>query len=339
MTTLQDKKVVITAIGHHHPHHKIENSFFDTLDIGSDAAWVQERTGIESRRSVISEDDLRDLRYEKTTLEEIKEAGRYMTIADLGEKSWQSMLERFHGDTSLTDTLVLGTSIPDYDIPANACTVAARLGLEVASYVTNSACSSFVVNLHTNRALMRTGQAKQVALFIAERYSMRIDYADRATACLFGDGSAAMILETGDDKQGLEVLDTHIVSHPSKFDTVRIPVGGTFWQNGSAVQKFAVTRTVEATRQIMERNDLTPEKISYFIGHQANLRMLTSSARRIGLNEEQHLYNVNQFGNQGAAGAPSVLSMNWDKFKSGDLIVISVVGSGLTWGSALLRKV
>ena len=89
---------------------------------------------------------------------------------------------------------------------------------------------------------------------------------------------------------------------------------------------------------MMERHNLSPEKIDYFIGHQANLRMLHSVASKLGISEEQHLYNVSHYGNQGAAGAPSVLSMNWDRFKSGDLILISVVGSGLTWGSALLRK-
>lgn len=334
-----DQPVVITSIGHFHPDHKIENDFFDTLDIGSDAEWVKERTGIERRRSVISESDLRDLRYEKTTLEEIREKGRYLTIADMAEKCYGRMLERYSGDVSKTDTLVLGTSIPDYDIPANACTIAARLGLEVTSYDTNSACSSFVVNLHTNRALLRAQQAEQIALFIVERYSMRIDYADRATACLFGDGSASIMLEKGEDKSGLQVLDTYITSAPSKFDTVRIPVGGTFWQNGQAVQKFAVTRTVEATRVMMERNNLKPEDINYFIGHQANYRMLTSAAKRIGLTEGQHLSNVSQYGNQGASGAPSVLSMNWDKFEKDDLIILSVVGSGLTWGSVLLKKV
>jgi 3-oxoacyl-[acyl-carrier-protein] synthase-3 len=192
--------------------------------------------------------------------------------------------------------------------------------------------------MHTNRALLGAGIHKKTALFIAERYSMRIDYSDRATACLFGDGSAGAILEAGDGHSGLEIIDTFITSAPSKFDTVRIPVGGTFWQNGSAVQKFAITKTIHGAKEMMERHDLSPEKIDYFIGHQANLRMLQSVARKLGLNDQQHLFNVNQFGNQGAAGAPSVLSMNWDRFKTGDLILISVVGSGLTWGSALLRK-
>ena len=97
------------------------------------------------------------------------------------------------------------------------------------------------------------------------------------------------------------------------------------------------SRTIDITRRILERNGLTPEDISWFTGHQANLRMVESAANRLGIPSEKHLYNVHKFGNQGAAGAPSVLSQNWEKFKPGDLVAVSVVGSGLTWASALLR--
>ena len=103
------------------------------------------------------------------------------------------------------------------------------------------------------------------------------------------------------------------------------------------MQKFAISQTLKATQVILERNKLTIDDIAFFTGHQANLRMVQSVATRLGLSAEQHLYNVDKYGNQGAAGAPAVLSANWERFQSGDLIVVTVVGSGLTWGSALLR--
>ena len=165
-----------------------------------------------------------------------------------------------------------------------------------------------------------------------------MNYEDRNSCVLFGDGCAAAVIESG-DQEGLEVLDTYIASDPKDYELVKIPDGECFSQNGKAVQKFAISKTLEATRCILERNNLKPTDVDYFTGHQANLRMVSSAAERLGLDDSKHLYNVDEFGNQGSAGAPAVLSMNWDRFKSGDLIVIAVVGSGLTWGSALFRKI
>jgi 3-oxoacyl-[acyl-carrier-protein] synthase-3 len=331
-----NKKIVIESIGHFHPSNKIDNSFFTELEIGSDASWIIERVGIESRRSVLTQEQLLALRRGDLKIEDLKKDPEFMTIAKMSQHAWQMLKERAVHSTPNPSTIICGTSVPDYDIPANACTIGHAIGIEAASFDVNSACSSFVVNLHVASGLLKSGSSQEVAIFNPERYSIRLNYTDRASCVLFGDGCAAAWLKT-DSPRGLEVVDTYIESMPSKFDMIQIPDGGHFYQNGQAVQKFAITRTMETTHKILERNSLKTDDVNYFIGHQANLRMITSAANKLGFNESQHLFNVDRFGNQGAAGAPAVLSMNWNQFRSGDLIVVAVVGSGLTWGAALFR--
>jgi 3-oxoacyl-[acyl-carrier-protein] synthase-3 len=327
------------AMGHFHPENTLPNAFFNTLDIGSEGAWIEERTGIRSRRSVLMGEDIRALRHGSKTLAQLRAEGRIMSIAELSEKAWQVLIARYPDiDTSTIDTLICGTSIPDFDIPANASTIAARLGWSCLSFDANSACSSFVLDLHIARQMIATGSQKTMAIFNPERYSLRMDYTDRNSCILFGDGCSVAIVSNQARPGSLRVVDTLLYSDPSGFDLVKVPEGEPFIQNGKAVQKFAITRTIEVTEQILARNSLTPKDVKYFTGHQANLRMITSAADRLGIATDRHLHNVAELGNQGSAGAPSVLSMNWDLFEKGDLIALAVVGSGLTWGATLLEK-
>ena len=330
---------VIAGMGHFHPPHRLENSFFDSLEIGSEGPWVEERTGIKARCSVLSADHLRDLRHERLTLQDLRRDNQVMSIADMSEQAWQRLWQNSNTEPDEPDAVICGTSIPDFDIPANACTISERLKWAHPSFDVNSACSSFVVNLHVAKGLISSGQHQSIAIFNPERYSLRINYQDKGSAVLFGDGCAASLITNKTGATGLKVVDTLIESDPSNFETVKIPDGGHFSQKGAAVQKFAIKRTIQSTAKILERNNLTPDNLAYFAGHQANLRMVESAAKKLGISQERHLYNVDQFGNQGASGAPCVLSMNWHRFRPGDYIAIAVVGSGLTWGACLLQKV
>lgn len=345
-------RVMIQALGHGHPENVIRNEFFDQLDIDSATDWIIDRIGIHQRRSVLSPEDILGLRTGQLTRDDLFRAGRIQTIGFLAEPAWTLLLKRAQdlGYPVMPDLVIAGTSVPDWDIPANACSIASHLGLECASFDVNSACSSFVVNLHVARSLIRSGAHHQIAIFNAERYSTRLNYADRSSCVLFGDGAAAALVQTMDSwtpqegvvaggLRGFEILDTVVHSTPSGHRHVVIPVGGTFSQNGAVVQKFAVTKTVAVTQELLTKNHLQVSDLDYFVGHQANLRMLVSVAEKLHLRSEQHLYNVDQYGNQGGAGAPAVLSLNWTKFKPGDLVAVSVVGSGLTWGCALLRAI
>ena len=330
--------VYIQSMGHYHPENELGNDFIDSLDIGSNAQWGQERTGIEARRSVLDTEDIIAIKEGRETLDSVRKKGRVPTIASIAKPAWGMLTERL-GQAADPDLLICGTSVPDYDIPANGCTIAAELDMSCAAFDANSACSSFIVNLHLARSLIASKQHKNVAVFNPERYSLRIDFNDRNSCVLFGDGSSAAYVSETSRPGALRVIDTVVASDPKGFDLVKIPDGEYFTQNGKAVQKFAITRTIEVTKALLDRNRLSPEGISYFTGHQANLRMVLSASERLGFAPEKHLYNVDKFGNQGAAGAPAVLSMNWDRFQSGDKIVVAVVGSGLTWGAALLERV
>jgi 3-oxoacyl-[acyl-carrier-protein] synthase-3 len=334
-------RIVLTGAGHFFPETVLDNRFFGALDIGSSAEWIDERVGIKERRSVLAHEDILRLRRGEVTREQLVKEGRIMTMAQMAKEPWAMAMGRVDkgGRKVAVDTLISGTSVPDWDIPANACSIAAKLGLECASYDVNSACSTFVVNLHVARALLLSGASQAVGIVNAERYTTRMDFTDRSSCVLFGDSAAAAVLEASPDAPGLELIDTVVHSSPIGFEHVRLPDGGTFSQNGQAVQKFAVTKTVAITHEILEKNGVTPDDLAFFIGHQANYRMLTYACQKNGINEDRHLYNVDLRGNQGAAGAPTVLSTHWDRYTAGDWIVVSVVGSGLTWGAALFRCV
>ena len=271
------------------------------------------------------------------------------SMATMAENPWRQALKRRIlplpqlDDISVfsPDLVISGSSIPDYDIPANACIICESLGIDAMAFDANSACSSFVTNLLLASSLIKAKQYRNAAIFNIERYSTRLDFSDRSSSILFGDGATSTIIETIDDDspKGIEIIDLMMESDPRGASYVTIPVDEPFRQNGSVVQKFAISKTVEASSKILLKNQLTAKDVDYFIGHQANLRMLQSAVARLDISQTKHLYNVDQHGNQGAAGAPSVISAHWNRFKSGDMILIAVVGSGLTWGAALLRKI
>lgn len=329
----------IYSLGHYFPENVLENSFFDKLDIGSAADWIKDRVGIETRRSVLTKEQITDIRYGRVNRQQLKADGLIESIANMSEKSWKVALSRAHVVTENIDTVIGGTSVPDDDIPASACVIAAQLGLErVRGFDVNSACSTFVVQSHVMRGLIRSGLTNEGAIFCSERYTTRIDYSDRRNSILFGDASIAAVVSSMPRPGALCVVDSLVESAPSGWEHIHLPDGQFFRQNGAAVQKFAVTKTIAAAQDILARNNLKVSEAHWFIGHQANYRMLTSAMEKMGVPADRHLYNVVQYGNQGACGAPSVLSQNWDRYKPGDFIVIAVVGAGLTWGSLLLQK-
>lgn len=335
--SVQAEKVFLVNIGHAFPPHVIPNAFFEELDIGSSAEWIRERTGIESRCSVVDPATLKQLQTKQLSyLDVARDSVRGMSLAAFAEAPWDMLVQRV-GFGLMPEVLICGTSVPDYDIPANASTIAARLQLSSFCFDANSACSSFLTDILVAKGLLDSKAFSTAAIFTPERYSLRLDYTDRTSSFLFGDGSAAAYLARGADITGFEIVDVSMQSDASGYESVQMPVGQYFGQNGAAVQKFAIRRTCESTEAILQRNGLAISDVQYFIGHQANLRMLQSVCTRLGLTEQQHLYNVDRFGNQGAAGGPIVLSQNWDRFSEGDLVVMTLVGSGLTWGSAVLR--
>ena len=322
-----------------HPGEPIDNRFFSDLDIGSDESWIEDRTGIRSRHSVLAKEDILRLGKKETSIEQLRAAGSVMSVAEMAQRSianWPSWPQA----AEALDTVICGTSIADFTIPANASSIAAAVSVSAAAYDVNSACSSFVTGLHVARALIGTGSSTSALLVNPERYTLSLDFNDRNSCVLFGDACATTLLSSEQgQRKSLEVIDTFVDSDPRGFEKVQIPLQGHFIQDGKAVQKFAISKTVLSVQTILKRNGLGTTDISYFVGHQANLRMLESARKRLELSPKQHLFNVDRCGNQGAAGAPAVLAANWESFRDGDLIAAAVVGSGLTWGAALLRVI
>jgi 3-oxoacyl-[acyl-carrier-protein] synthase-3 len=329
----------IYSMGHHFPENVLENSFFDQLDIGSAADWIKDRVGIETRRSVLTKELITKIRHGQTNRVALKAAGQIESIASMSEKAWKVAQGRSHIVSESIDTVIGGTSVPDDDIPASACVIASQLGLErVRAFDVNSACSTFVVQCHVMRGLIASGLTTEGAIFCTERYTTRVNYADRRNSILFGDSSISAVASSTTRPGALKVIDSLVESAPSGWEHIHLPDGEFFHQNGAAVQKFAVTKTIAAAQDILARNHLKVSEAHWFIGHQANYRMLTSAMEKMGVTESKHLFNVVHYGNQGACGAPSVLSQNWDRYQKGDFIVMAVVGAGLTWGSLLLQK-
>jgi 3-oxoacyl-[acyl-carrier-protein] synthase III len=317
------------GIGHFHPENEIDNQFLLDLDIGVDAKWVLERVGICSRRTVLPLDYIRATR--NADPRAATEASLY-TNSETGARAARMALQRAHIEPELVGLVIAGGCSPQWLTPAEACTIAAELGITAPAFDINSACSSFITQL---TVLDRMGESLPdfVLVVTPENNTRAINYSDRRHAVLWGDGSAAAVLSAR-VPSACAVRCVELKSEPALWDKITIRPGGVFGQDGSAVRAFAV-RTLAATlASVRNAGGLEGE---YFVGHQANLRALEWVCRRMNVRTQKHLYNVDTFGNCGAAGAPSVISQNWDCFNSGDAVAICVVGSGVTWGGVCLR--
>jgi len=322
----------IHGVGHFHPENVIDNAFLESLDIGTTDEWILERVGIRERRTVLSLDYIRDTRnadprasYEASAYTNAQTAGRASRMA----------LERAGLEPGDIGMVIAGGCSPQYLTPAEGCAVAAELGIQSPAFDVNSACSTFVAQLNF-LGRMRPETLPDFILIVSSENNTRVvNYSDRATAVLWGDGSSAAVVSPR-VPSGVEVRRTTFTSDPSGWDNVTIPTGGFFQQEGSAVQRFAIRKTAATAEELLAKRDADRDVEPWFIGHQANLTMLRSAATRAGVAEERHLFNVDYFGNCGAAGAPGVLSQNWDRFAAGDRLALVVVGAGLSWGGALI---
>jgi 3-oxoacyl-[acyl-carrier-protein] synthase-3 len=295
-------------MGHFHPEHVIDNHFLEELDIGTSDSWILERVGIRTRRTVLPLDYIRDTRNQD--LREARNVALYSN-AQSGAHAARMALERAGIGPEAVGMVIAGGCSPQHTTPAEACTIAAELGIAAPCFDLNSACSSFAAHLHFLAGMQSAALPDYVLIVNVENTTRTIDYNDRNTAVLWGDGSAAAVVSpriTGRLRFGTSLMR----SDPANWEKVIIPNGGYFDQNGPAVQGFAIRKTGECIKDL--RADLSGEDF-WFVGHQANLLMLQSVV----------------------SGAPSVLSQNWDRFQVGDEILLAVVGAGLTWGAVTLE--
>jgi 3-oxoacyl-[acyl-carrier-protein] synthase III len=257
-------------------------------------------------------------------------------------------------DGAEVEVVIVATVTPDMFFPATACLVQDRLGAKGAwGFDLSAACSGFVYALQTGCKLVESGAQKKVLVIGADTMSSIIDYTDRATCVLFGDGAGAVLIEPAAEGE-LGMIDFHHEIDGSGGCSLFMPAGGSLkpsscetvekrehyvHQDGQAVYKFAVRKMVEAAETVLNRNGVTAAELACFIPHQANRRIITSSAERLGLRDEQVIINIDRFGNTTAATIPlaTETAIEEGKLKKGDLFLIASVGAGFTVGAALMR--
>lgn len=320
----------VHALGHFHPENVIDNRFLEALDIGTGDEWILERVGIRERRTVLPLDYIRETRNADPRGALL--AAKYSNV-ETSRRAALMALERAGLSPKDVGMVVAGGCSPEMSIPAEACRVAAALGIEAPALDVGSACSSFGAHLHL---LSRMRDLPRFVLVVsAENNTRTVDYRDRSTAVLWGDGTSAAVVSQAAPAR-LRVVETTLASSPAGWASVTIPRFGHFAQEGSAVQRFAIKTTLACLEAMLPAARAHVAKTGgalRFVGHQANLLVLENVARRAGLAPAEHWMNVADFGNTGAAGAPSVLSQRWDELRAGDAVVAAVVGSGLTWAS------
>lgn len=320
------------SLGHAHPENEISNAFLEELDIGTSEGWILERVGIRARRSVLPLAYIRETRNRepRAALEAAQESN-----AELGARAARMALARARLDARDVGLVVCGGSAPDTVSPAEACNVARALDLAVPAFDLNSACTSFLVALHWLAAMRPETLPDYVLLVVPEAFTKTVDYRDRATAVLWGDAAVAALVSPRVPGCA-RVLDSALDSDPGGAEKVAVPRLGHFHQHGHAVQMFAIKKTGAGLTRLQGAH-AEPARALHFVGHQANLRMLEAVCRSCGIPADRHHTNLEWYGNTGAAGAPSVVSMTWEKWGPGDDVAVAGVGAGLTWASCLVR--
>ncbi len=290
--------------------------------------WITTRTGIKERH--------------------ILENG---ATSDMGAAAVQQLLEKKGIDPMEIDLVICGTVTPDHPFPSTANIISDKTGMKNAwSFDVNAACSGFLYALSTGSQFIETGKYKKVIVIGADKMSSIIDYEDRATCVIFGDGGGAVLLEP--NTEGLGVIDSILHSDGSGRKYLVQPAGGSLnppthetvekrmhyvHQEGQAVFKFAVTNMADVSAAIMEKNNLSSDDVNWLVPHQANLRIIDATANRMGLSKEKVMINIQKYGNTTAGTLPLCL-WDWEKqLKKGDNIILSAFGGGFTWGAIYLK--
>lgn len=320
----------ITSTAHFLPPDVYPNSYFEEYLDTSDE-WILTRTGIAERRF-------------------LKEGG----ISEMIVPAAMQCMEKRGVRPDEIDAVIIATVTPDHMFPSTAAIVQRKLGLSNAwGFDLSGACSGFLFALETGANLVNGGSAKKVLVCGSDKMSSIIDKNDRTTAVLFGDGAGVVLVEKSNDPE-LGILDSILRVDGSGEPALKMFAGGSVkpathetvdakehlvFQDGQTVFKAAVKGMADVSTDIMKKNDLKSEDIRWLVPHQANLRIIDATARRMGLEREKVMININKYGNTTAATIPILLSEWHDKgmIEKGDRLVLSSFGAGFTWGSIYLR--
>lgn len=319
----------ITAVGGYVPEDKLTNFDLEKM-VETNDEWIRTRTGIEERRI-------------------LKEPGK--GSSDMAVPAVQEILRKKNLDPLDIDCVICATVTPDMVFPATANIICDKIGASNAwGYDMSAACSGFLFALTTGAMYIESGRFKKVIVVGVDKMSAIIDYTDRATCIIFGDGAGAVLLEPTTDGSGIK--DSILKSDGSGRHYLHMKAGGSVkpatvetvmakehfaYQEGQAVFKFAVKGMADVSAELLERNGLTGDDIAWLVPHQANLRIIDATASRMGLPKEKVMINIQQYGNTTAATLPLCL-WDWEKqLKKGDNIVLAAFGGGFTWGATWMK--
>jgi 3-oxoacyl-[acyl-carrier-protein] synthase III len=319
----------ITAVGAYVPDFVLSNKVLETM-VDTNDEWITTRTGIKERR--ILKDDSKGTSF-------------------LAIKAAQDLLAKANIDPLEIDLLLMATATPDMPVASTGVYVATEIGATNAfAYDLQAACSSFLYGMSTAAAYIQSGRYKKVLLIGADKMSSIVDYTDRSTCIIFGDGAGAVLFEP--NYEGLGLQDEYLRSDGVGRDFLKIPAGGSLIpttletvnsnmhniiQDGKTVFKYAVTNMADASELILKRNNLTNEDVSWLVPHQANKRIIDATANRMNLEDSKVLMNIEKYGNTTSATLPLVLNDFEHLFKKGDNIILAAFGGGFTWGSIYLK--
>ncbi len=319
----------ITAVGGYVPDELLTNADLEKL-VDTNDEWIRTRTGISERRI---------------------QRGVNLGTSDLCVPAILELCQKRGIDPAEIDCIVVGTVTPDMLFPSTANLICEKVGAVNAwGFDLLAACCGFLYSLTTGAALIESGRYKKVVVTGADKMSSIVDYSDRSTCILFGDGAAAVLLEP--NPNGFGVLDSILRSDGSGKAHLHMKAGGSLrpptyetvankehfiYQEGQPVFKFAVTRMADVSEDLLKRNNLTGEDIAFLVPHQANKRIIDATANRIGLSEDKVMINIQRLGNTTAATIPLCLWEWEDQLKSGDLLVLAAFGGGFTWGATLVK--
>jgi len=323
-------KAKISATAKYLPKKTLTNIDLEKM-VDTTNEWILSRTGIEKRHLV--------------------EEGE--ATSDMCKNVAKELLKKSNKSPEEIDLILVATSTPDYPVVSTAALVQDKIGATNAwGYDIVAACTGFVYAMETGAKFVESGKYKNVIVIGADTMSSIIDYTDRNTCVIFGDGGGGVLLEPSDDDCG--VLDSLLYADGSGYQYLTVPAGGSLnpaskatvdkgmhyvFQDGKTVFKFAVRNMAEVSKEILDKNDLTGKDVKLFIPHQANKRIIDAAADRCGLQSEQVLVNINKYGNTTAGTIPIALddAVEEKMLNKGDILLFAAFGGGFTWGSMLIK--